>query len=83
MHSLENNESKKSRKEDEAKSHVSIDRILLEALKLLVNYLGKIVVDPEVHQITLLCFFYLRRRPTWMHWLEFTLGWLRSGTCFV
>ena len=48
MHSLENNESKKSRKEDEAKSHVSIDRILLEALKLLVNYLGKVAVDPEV-----------------------------------
>ena len=57
MHSPENNESSQTRKEDEGQRHISIDRILLEALKLLVNYLGKVAVDPEVQQITLLCFY--------------------------
>ena len=47
MHSPENNESSQTRKEDEAQRHKSIDRILLEALKLLENYLGRVAVEPE------------------------------------
>ena len=48
MHSLENNESSQTRKEDEAQRHKSIDRILFEALELLVNNLRRVAVDPEV-----------------------------------